>query len=287
MSLDDDQAQAASITAYEAALNLFTDRVAERRLFASYLNDDPPRKRILFFHGDGGNGKSWLLRILRERYCKRFPLELWAWIKRVPDKEFPRDFEQVPDFQPVSHAYLDFADINHDNPPRDAFHGPRLLRKQLGRQGLSFPLYDFALLLYWIKGRGESRASAKTLFPAEEAEFVDKLLNCVYESKTVERVSAVLKLFDAHFGERFGLYLKKRKLDEAEWRRLESLDANAQLCFELARLFALDLNAALAEGRAVSRSGFATPTGTFEGRAKAQNVSDGVANPVALRYLTV
>jgi len=185
------------------------------------------------------------LRILRERYCKRLPPELWRCAQRQPDKEFAWYFEHVQDFQPVAHAYLDFADINHDNPPRDAFHGPRLLRKQLGRQGLSFPLYDFALLLYWIKGRGESRASAKTLFPSEEAEFIDKLLNCVYESKTVERVSAVLKLFDAHFGEHFGLYLKKRKLEKAEWQRLESLDPNAQLYFELPKLFALDLNAAL------------------------------------------
>ena len=31
------------------------------------------------------------------------------------------------------------------------------------------------------------------------------------------------------------------------------------------------------------RSGFATPTGTFEGRSNLPNVSDGVANPVTLR----
>ena len=217
-------------------------------MFASYINDDPPQNKILFFHGDGGNGKSWLLRILRERYCKQLPPASWAYVREQEDgKAFIAHFEGAEEFQPVPHAYLDFADINHNNPPRDAFHGPRLLRKkQLGRQGLSFPLYDFALLLYWTKGRGESRASAKALFPAEEAEFVDKLLNCVYESKTVERVSAVLKLFDAHLGERFGLYLKRRKLEETEWRRLESLDPNAQLYFELPRLFALDLNAALA-----------------------------------------
>ena len=253
MSLDDEQTQA-SITAYEAALNLFTDRIPERRLFADYLNDDPPKNTILFFHGDGGNGKSWLLRILRERYCKQLPPASWAYVREQEDgKAFIAHFEGAEDFKPVPHAYLDFADINHDNPPRDAFHGPRLLRKQLGRQGLSFPLYDFALLLYWTKGRGESRASAKALFPAEEAEFVDKLLNCVYESKTIERVSAMLKLFDAHFGERFGLYLKRRKLEEAEWKRLESLDLNAQLYFELPRLFALDLNAALEPSPASKR----------------------------------
>ena len=32
-----------------------------------------------------------------------------------------------------------------------------------------------------------------------------------------------------------------------------------------------------------SRSGFATPTGTFEDRTDVPNVSDGVTNPVALR----
>jgi hypothetical protein len=98
------------------------------------------------------------------------------------------------------------------------------------------------------EGSGRIRASArKPCLPAEEAEFVD-VFELRLRKQTVERVSAVLKLFDAHFGERFGLYLKRRKLEETEWRRLKSLDPNAQLYFELPRLFAPDLNAALANG---------------------------------------
>lgn len=60
-----------TITKGTAALEYFTDRYSACRFFAEYLNDDPPPDRILFFHGDGGNGKSLLLKFLCERYCKR------------------------------------------------------------------------------------------------------------------------------------------------------------------------------------------------------------------------
>ena len=52
-----------SVTEGHHALALFTDRRDAIRRFCEYLNDDPPPSRILFFHGDGGNGKSLLLKL--------------------------------------------------------------------------------------------------------------------------------------------------------------------------------------------------------------------------------
>jgi tetratricopeptide (TPR) repeat protein len=62
----DELSRGATITDGWRALDLFTDRHDAIWLFASYLNDDPARDRILFFHGDGGNGKGDLRSALRQ-----------------------------------------------------------------------------------------------------------------------------------------------------------------------------------------------------------------------------
>lgn len=56
-------------------LQLFTDRHKFTRLFAEYINEDPPRSTILYLHGDGGNGKSLLLKFLRENFSS-----LFSWV---------------------------------------------------------------------------------------------------------------------------------------------------------------------------------------------------------------
>ena len=52
------------------------------------LNDDPAPQNILFFYGEGGNGKSLLLKYLRQKACKRMisPTD-WAKVKAKPDAE--------------------------------------------------------------------------------------------------------------------------------------------------------------------------------------------------------
>jgi hypothetical protein len=61
-----------SLTEGWRALNHSTDRFAAIRRFASYLNDGPASNSVLLFYGDGGNGKSLLLRHLRGHCIKRF-----------------------------------------------------------------------------------------------------------------------------------------------------------------------------------------------------------------------
>jgi hypothetical protein len=76
------------ITVGERALGLFTDRHAAIRHFSSYLNDDPPKPTILFFHGVGGNGKTLLLRYLEKSCCKRLSPDNWAYVSALDDDEF-------------------------------------------------------------------------------------------------------------------------------------------------------------------------------------------------------
>lgn len=67
MSIEDDLLEPETITEGDRALKLFTDRYEFTRLFVKRLNDDPAPKNILFLYGEGGNGKSLLLKHLRQR----------------------------------------------------------------------------------------------------------------------------------------------------------------------------------------------------------------------------
>jgi len=53
-------------------------------LFTEYLNE-PPRERILCFYGDGGNGKSLLLKFLREKCSKQFTPKEWEQLNKLDD----------------------------------------------------------------------------------------------------------------------------------------------------------------------------------------------------------
>jgi hypothetical protein len=61
-----------SLTEGWRAFDHFSARCAAFRRFATYLNDDPAHDSVLFFHGDGGIGKSLLRRHPRGRSNQRF-----------------------------------------------------------------------------------------------------------------------------------------------------------------------------------------------------------------------
>lgn len=79
--------------------NFFTDRHELTKLFAEYLNDDLPHEKILFFHGDGGNGKSLLLKFLIENCCKHFPSEIWQQLRVKPSSEVSNFIENITDWE--------------------------------------------------------------------------------------------------------------------------------------------------------------------------------------------
>ena len=249
MSIDDDQQTTASITDDTRVLDLFTDRMQERRRFATYLNEDPPPGTILFFHGDGGNGKSWLLRLLKERYCWRVPRDTWDYLREfADDRAFIEQFDQVEGREPIPSAYLNFADQPRDGrSPREDYYGLLELRRQLGgRSGLRFPLFDTAVLLYLLRGLGRTPEQVRSLFPAEEVDLLGALVGLIGESKAVNIGLAIGKLFDKHIKTRFTLHLQQRKVELADWEELARLDPLRDLPERLPGLLGKDLNAALA-----------------------------------------
>lgn len=245
-----------SMTGIERVLDLFANRIPERRHFAAYLNDQPPKNQILFFHGDGGNGKSWLLRLLKERYCHTLLPASWEYVQSLEDgKDFTENYEHAEGSVKCPCAYLDFADNKGNQQPRHAFDGLRMLRKQLGGEsGLKFPLFDYAMALHQTKGLGQNIESIRQLFPAEEAGFADSLASLLAGTKIFEQAAAVWSLFNKYFGKQeFALYLKRCQVDEREVERLARLEPQGELFDELPRLFARDLNAAMTAADAPKR----------------------------------
>jgi hypothetical protein len=184
--------QPPSITEHDRALPLFADRLAERRLFLRYLHTEPPLERMLFFHGDGGNGKSLLLKLLLAGYCRRLPAADWARLEAIADDRacvqgYDALARSADEGIAIPCVYHDFAARGSaEDDPRGYWSGPLMIGRSLGAQGLKLPLFDHALMLY-LRGRGQLSAERiKALFPAAEADFAGALFDLTARpSKTI------------------------------------------------------------------------------------------------------
>ncbi len=230
------------LTEGNRALQLFTDRDEFTRQFAGYLNDGLPPEKILFFHGEGGNGKSLLLKFLREKCCKRFSPQVWSELKFLPDKAVADFVEKIEtDFTPVPCSFLDFGqNAVEDDRPRDRFHGLLMLRRRLSaaalRTGhrLRFPLYDFACFWY-LRSKGKSVREIKQLFPAaENLEFISVLLDAVSESSYANIARVLFNAVAKSWGERLSIGMRKQGLDEAWIESLMATDPDSELVEKLA-----------------------------------------------------
>ena len=81
-----------TLTEPSRALALFTDRTDALRLFAGRTHADPAVEKVIFFYGDGGNGKTLLLRWLQANACKLLPPRTWERVRAIgDDAAFRRD----------------------------------------------------------------------------------------------------------------------------------------------------------------------------------------------------
>ncbi|NJR66692.1 MAG: hypothetical protein HC772_17470 [Leptolyngbyaceae cyanobacterium CRU_2_3] len=170
MAIDDELSPLPSVTEGGRALQFFTDRYEFTRLFAIALNQDPPRQQILFFHGDGGNGKSLLLKFLRQRCCKRLSRSLWQQVQGRSDADLANYIEKLQpnECEGIPAALLDFGmQPIGNNQPQHPFYGLLMLRRNLAesaaelRYRLRFPLYDFACIWYLHKKESRRRKSKR------------------------------------------------------------------------------------------------------------------------------
>lgn len=270
MSISDPTSQKASLTQLNRALRHFTDRHELTLRFAEYLNDDEldPHK-ILFFYGDGGNGKSLLLKFLLENCCKRFPLETWTELKTKTHPEIVEFIKTITDwesdFQFVPATLLDFespARSSRPEQPQENFDGLLILHNQLitnaARLGykLSFPLYQFACILYLQKKGKLTNESVNRLFPSPElfasklAVFLIKELPNVLAAHILPGFLASLtssswNIITQDLGGDLSLYLQGRGLQKKDFQRITELDPDTELIVALPNFFAEDLKVAM------------------------------------------
>ncbi|MEG4321193.1 MULTISPECIES: hypothetical protein [unclassified Microcoleus] len=256
MPIDDEDFESQSI-ADDRQLQLFTDRHEITRRFAFYLNEDPPREQILYFYGDGGNGKSLLLKHLQFHCCKRFTPEVWQQLRDIPEAKAA----EVADFVRYAAAktYTPIPVVRHDfglipikeDKPQDRFYGLLMLRRNLAESAkkykFKFPNYDFACFWYLLN-KGESDATLNQLFPNELIDFLTPVVETFAGFPVVSQVAAGLKLIDKFGGIKRTMKLIQTRLgvsdEQADEIRRKDIDIELIDC--LPKLFAGDLNAAMA-----------------------------------------
>lgn len=269
MSISDPTSQKASLTQLNRALRHFTDRHELTLRFAEYLNDDEldPHK-ILFFYGDGGNGKSLLLKLLLENCCKRFPLETWTELKTKTHPEIVEFIKTITDwesdFQFVPATLLDFespARSSRPEQPQDNFDGLLILHNQLitnaVRLGykLSFPLYQFACILYLQKKGKLTNESVNRLFPSPELfasklavflikELPNALAAHILPGFLASLTSSSWNIITQDLGGDLSLYLQGRGLQKKDFQRITELDPDTVIV-ALPNFFAEDLKVAM------------------------------------------
>src|SRR5262249_33472859 len=110
------------VTEPRRALQHFTNRKSSIRHFAGYINDHPATEKILFFHGDGGNGKTLLLRFLKEKCCKRLNADDWEYVKSFEGDDFIENFSEAVGCAEAPSTLIDFGmEPRGEYRPKEAF----------------------------------------------------------------------------------------------------------------------------------------------------------------------
>lgn len=241
MSIFDKTGQGDSVTSGWRALELFTDRREAVRLFLTYLNEDPARESILFYFGEGGNGKSLLVRYLHRSHCRR-------------RRALQFDGEGALGDVVVQSAYVDFGmPPRGEDRPLEAYSALLMLRSALSGGDLKFPLYDFAIVWYLHKIGKLTPDRLKSIFPSGEMDFISSVVDAVSGTSYAAVSKAVLGLINNNYQERFTLFMKRRRLEEEDVLHIQQMDPETELVNYLPQLFAEDLNASMAAENAPPR----------------------------------
>jgi tetratricopeptide (TPR) repeat protein len=254
MPIDEEDFESESISG-DRQLELFTGRHEFTRLFAIYLNEDPPPEKILYFYGDGGNGKSLLLKHLQVNCCKRFSPQVWQQWGALPESKAAEVANFVREAKTYTHipaVWHDFGGEPIKDQPQHRFYGLLMLRRNVAsatkKYKFKFPNYDFACFWYLLN-KGESNVPLAQLLPDD---FVIQVLAPIIDFFAGGPLGtlgvAFLKWGNKLGGRKLAMKLIKNRLgvsdDKAEEIRRKKIDTELIDC--LPELFADDLNEAMA-----------------------------------------
>ena len=215
------------------------------RLFSTTLQEEPAIPQVLFFHGDGGNGKSSLLRFLRDKCCKLLHPHHWREARALANPEFVDKVVRAPAKAPALWAELDLADLLHGEETRSPLGGLKTLRRALAGRGLRFPVYDFAYACYLRKAGRLTKEELQSGLGVEPAGLASDLLGALSRAPGAEVVGIVFELAVKRLGGEFEIWRRRRGVDKAYLQGLLALDQHG-LGLRLPELLALDLLASTA-----------------------------------------
>ena len=197
------------------AEELFTNRVREVQSFLDALQR-PPSDAVLFFHGDGGNGKSLLMRILAKRYCD-VP---WAML----------DFGMAP---------------RGEDRPQEPLSALLMLRRKLAASGLRFHIFDLAVVLYLRSTHRLSGDRLRDFLPNEELDAAAAIVDALGGTAWGSIAAAILNVFEKRAAEAFTVWSRERKVSREMVEELLHMDAELELIDVLPEIFAADVNASM------------------------------------------
>ncbi|MFG6105230.1 hypothetical protein U2F10_23435 [Leptothoe sp. EHU-05/26/07-4] len=260
MSLNSRRGQ--SVANRGESLRFFTDRHEFVRLLVERINQDSAQSDFLFWYGEGGNGKSLLLKYLAKNACRRLiSADQWAALCTQSDVELARSIGSLPvgTYHPIPVALLDF---NEEPPgeeqPRDPVFGPLMLRKKLaasasGNHRLVFPRFDFACLWY-LSQTGRSVEQVRALFPLNElAGLATTVMDAVSGNPVGALIKAVFDFGAQGLSETLTLKFQSFGLDRQTLETIRQADKDTELIERLPELLAQDLNQAMAADNGPSR----------------------------------
>lgn len=254
MPIRQEAGQGESITAPRGAVKYFTNRRGSIRRFAEYLNDSP-HNRILYFHGDGGNGKTLLLRYLRQHCCKRLSADGWEYVRSMEGDAFIDNIVHAVDYTHVPSSMIDFgAEPRGEYRPKEAFSALLKMRRDLSGNLLPFPRFDFGCVLYLQLTGRLSKESLRELFPQSEFDLIAAVADAVSQTAWGSITKAVLALFNKdRLKGKFTLYQYQKKINAELVDKLREMEPETDLYTELLTLFAEDLNDAMTANSAPLR----------------------------------
>lgn len=230
------------------ALRYFTDRRDPILHFLRMVQENAPEGLGLYYWGEGGCGKSLLLRFLRDHCCISLQQQAWEYISTRPSDDLLDYFRTLRERRKaeLSDFPMSFVDFETQAVRAEPLDLLMSVRRNLAGQRLRFPSFDFACLWYLHQTRRLSPELVSRLFPLEEADFVSALVDAISSTGWAALGKAVIGLIDRHFKENLLLYRSQRGIDGRLLRDLIEMEAEGELYEELPVLLARDLNASLA-----------------------------------------
>lgn len=272
MSIIEKINQELSITKQNCALKYFIDRYELIKRFAEYLNDNPSKNKILYFYGDGGNGKSLLLKFLSKKGCKLFPLSVWKSLKNKSSFEVSQFIKNKTDwecdFKLIPSIILDFDEpYTESYHTQDPFYGLLMIRREIENSAqkkgykLFFPVYDFACLQY-LKSKGKlSNEQISKILPSTELFLTGGLINTLKELGVIATIpfsfapSLAANIFSiiTKYAGNLQFYCCRQKVQKEHLEKIMQLDPDKALIHLLPGLLADELNSSMQKADAPPR----------------------------------